>query len=487
MYQLTLWSLIFFSGISFIGGIFGILDIPPASLALHAILLLSSCEISSRILTKLFQGTRSTESSAITAGILFFLLPPPTTTHAALTILCAGILAMTSKYLIARKTQHILNPAAFGAWISGILLGTGATWWIATPKLFPFVLIFGSLVALKIHKQHIAITGTLSALATSTVVMYTYGLFSSFSDVLSFVPTYLTSWPIIFFATFMLTEPSTLPRRKSSEYLYAGFVGILMSLPLHLGSLTMSPELALLLGNILTLLITPATRHTLRLQEVREEAESIFHFTFTTEYPVNFLPGQYAEWTLPHKGTDRRGNRRYFTLAGSPGKKSIELGVKISNNHSSFKEALKNLAVGDRLTLMHIRGEFVLPEDLQKPLVCIAGGIGVTPFHSMISDLIERNISRPITLIYCAKKQEEFAYLDLFRKSSEHHGVTLHLHETETLGPLTEERILSYAPNLKTSEVYVSGPSLMVSTTKKLVKKLGLASSSLHTDYFPGL
>ena len=119
------------------------------------------------------------------------------------------------------------------------------------------------------------------------------------------------------------------------------------------------------------------------------------------------------QWSLPHHTEDVRGAKRYFTIASSPYDKDIKLGVKILNNGSTFKKELADLQKGDTLLVNSVRGDFVLPPVTEKEIVCIAGGIGVTPFISMLRTLLHTKEKYHLTLFYFVNQREDIAYREL--------------------------------------------------------------------------
>jgi ferredoxin-NADP reductase len=125
-------------------------------------------------------------------------------------------------------------------------------------------------------------------------------------------------------------------------------------------------------------------------------AKDTLGFIFTPNKKLAFLPGQYVEWTIAQKKQDSRGNRRYFTIASSPTEPDIELGIKYYPNPSQFKQTLASITPDTKMMIGSLSGDFTLPIDPTKKLVFIAGGIGVTPFRSMIKYLIDKNEKRGI-------------------------------------------------------------------------------------------
>jgi ferredoxin-NADP reductase len=207
------------------------------------------------------------------------------------------------------------------------------------------------------------------------------------------------------------------------------------------------------------------------------------------------LPGQYLEWTLPHSQPDSRGNRRYFTIASAPGESDVKLGVRVDPEHaSSFKKALLSLKPGSQLWASQLGGDFTLPSDTRQPLVLIAGGIGITPFRSMIQHQLDHNESRDITLFYTSVKADGFAYHELLTEGTKVGLKPYYVITGKEIpegwsglsGFLTTELIKQKVPNLSKPVYYLSGPNAMVTNYKKMLLAAGVPYSNIKTDYFPG-
>ena len=117
-----------------------------------------------------------------------------------------------------------------------------------------------------------------------------------------------------------------------------------------------------------------------------DENDTIRTFYFKTESPLDYTAGQYIQLSLPHEHEDDRGAKRWFTLSSSPTDALISITTRFNKEHSStFKETLFALTPGTEVNFTGPMGDFVLPKQIDKPLVFVAGGIGVTPFHSMMA------------------------------------------------------------------------------------------------------
>jgi ferredoxin-NADP reductase len=202
------------------------------------------------------------------------------------------------------------------------------------------------------------------------------------------------------------------------------------------------------------------------------------------------------EWTLPHSDTDSRGSRRYFTIASSPTEEDIRIGIKFFDKGSSFKDALLDIDQNSQIVASQISGNFIMPKDKSKKLVFIAGGIGITPYRSMIKYLIDKNQKRDVILLYSVTNDKEISYKKIFEQARESLGIkTIYTvtdddavaSESNTRkGFINAEFIKREVPDYQDRIFYISGTQGMVSALYKALISLGVSRKQIKTDYFPG-
>lgn len=488
MYRVVMYALSALAGYAILLSFFGILPYNGFFLAISLTLLVGLCFIVNTLCSFLTKRPAHTESALITALILFFLLAPIGTSSDALFLVLGATIAMLSKYVLAFKDRQIFNPAAFSAVILG-LMGGGVLWWIGSLAMLPAVMCAGYCIIKKIRRLSLFLTTVITG-AFPTLV---FGLTNSLSvgDILI---QYIASSPVIFFASVMVTEPLTTPPTHELRILYGAFIGVFSNISLHIGPLYFTPELALVLGNICSYAVSMHERLHLRLTEKKCIAQDTYEFVFQNGGGLSFSPGQYLEWTLPHEHPDTRGIRRYFTIASSPTEAAICLGTKFSNPLSSFKKKLQTLGEGERIWATQLCGDFTLPAHEEKKLGFIAGGIGITPFRSMIQYLVDTKSRRDVILFYQNKKPQDIAYKDLCDKGKSVFNLrTVYLVSTSgespwngEVGYLTAQILEKYAADVLERLWYLSGPSSMVSSYKKILIGMGIKKDHIMTDYFPG-
>ncbi len=478
MYNLMHQGLRVVAAYAVAASILGYLDYSVGSLLGSMIVIMIACWVLNLLFAKIFRAPVNQESAYITGMILFFLLSPATSLNDYLVLTLASAIAMASKYLLAIHKRHIFNPAAFGAFVIGLTGLTGGTaWWGGIPVMFPAIAIFGFLILRKIKRFQMFFTFIIVASLSAMVFSFKFSM-----PVIEMIEQLLTTWPLIFFGTIMFTEPLTTPPTKKLQLIYATLVGFLFGFPFQIGTLYATAELALLLGNIFSFAVSFKRRVILSFQNKIALAKNTYELTFKPDTRFAFNPGQYLEWTLPHYKIDSRGNRRYFTIASSPTEDTVKLGIRFSDTKSSsFKQKLLQLNAGDKIYAGQLTGDFTLPKNSNEKLAFIAGGIGITPFKSMLQYLMDKNEKRDIVLLYANKTQEEVAYTEFLNEAQNKIGLkTIHVIAKFIDEPMIRQDVSDFKDRI----FYLSGPPAMVENYKKLLSKLGV--KRIKTDFFPG-
>ncbi len=490
MYKLVLYGLTILSLIAIALGFLGILSYSGLSLIVTLIILLVTCFVTNQLFSTLFKVQTNVESVWITSYILFFVLFPAVTVNDFLTVSLVGFIAMVSKYLLTIDKKHIFNPVAISIFLIG-LFGSGvASWWVATLTMMFPVIVLGFLILRKLKRFQMFFVFVIASLVSISLFN-----FSSISNIYEILKITFISGPILFFGSIMLTEPLTTPPTKKLQMIYALITGFMFGAQFEFGILYSTPGLALVIGNIFSYIVSPRARLVLTLLEMNQLSKDVYEFVWKTDKKLQFKSGQYLEWTLGHKNPDQRGNRRYFTIASSPTEEDLRLGVKFYDNSSSFKKKLGSLNAGDKIIASQLSGEFTLPLDKNKKLVFIAGGIGVTPFRSMVKNMIDNNENRDAVLFYSNKTPADIVYKDIFDDASRLGLKTLYAVNDLAGAPVTqnmpvgfvdEKMIRENVPDFTERMFYISGPHGMITAFEATLSKMGVSSSNIKTDFFPG-
>ena len=428
------------------------------------------------------------ESAVITALILFFLAVPSDDIFATWPIVAAVTIAIASKYIIAYKKQHFINPAAFGAAALSITGLYTFSWWAANPTLFIPLVVLGVFVVTKVRKWVPIFAFVGVSLIIYMAESMSYG--DAFGASLS---TFFFSWPTLFLAFFMLTEPFTMPGKKDAQFLYGGLVGFLSNTTIFASMIAITPESALVVANVAMMPWRLRQKLHLALEERHKLAKDTYEFVFKKPKGFNFTAGQYLEWMLPHQSADSHGIRRYFTIASSPTEPVLRVAMKITEQHSSYKEALTMLDVNQRLIGSQLAGDFVLPKKKDAKLGFIAGGIGVTPFRSHLKYMIDTDKPFDTVLYYGNNSTDEIAYETLFQKAASTFAfLVVNVISKEPVsapyesGYISAEIIKRRSPDYLERTWYISGPPGMVAACARELRSLGVLNKHIKKDFFSG-
>lgn len=473
MYRSALYGLSVISVAAFVLMVVGVISIlSPLHFVLAIIVSVGVSYGANRLFGWLFSVRPHAESALITGLILALLFTPPETALGFAKLGLVAAIAMASKYVLAPRGRHIFNPAAIAIVIASVGGLAYAGWWVSTSVMVPVIAAVALLLLYKTKKIRLGLV----FIVASLIALGLHGV--SPVDALLY-------WPILFVAGVMLSEPLTLPPRAWQQYAVAVLVAVLMAQPFNYSVISMTPALALVLGNVVGWWFGQRGRIKLRFAGKKQLSDSAYEFRFDVT-KLGFEPGQYIELTLPHAGVDSRGTRRVFSIVGMPGDEQISIGTKIPSKPSSFKRALMNLKAGTVVDATRVAGDFVLPEEDKTPVVLIAGGIGVTPYVSFAL-----SAGRPLQLIYAVGKVSELSFVEQLR----HHNVDVTVVtkddsrlpdpewrraqgslNTDTLG-----RLIDVSEN---PTVYVSGPPAMVVSVSATVRSLGV--KNVKVDEFSG-
>jgi len=437
------------------------------------------------IFAKVYEAPINNDSVYITALILALIINPAASFAGFGFLFWAAVLAIATKYLIAYRKKHFFNPAAAAVFITAIVINQSATWWIGNGVMLIFVAIGGLLVVRKIRRFDLVLS--------FLIVFYTTTIILNLQNNIGIWETIYKATlhaPVFFFAFVMLTEPSTTPTTRIKRILYGAFTGFLFAPQISIFSYYFTPESALLVGNIFSYLLSPTKKISLYLKEKIKVAENTYDFVFGLDRPMAFFAGQYMEWTVGHDNPDTRGVRRYFTIASAPEEKELRIGIRLAPTQaesSSYKKALMAMPENGQVTAAALSGDFTLPKDPTKKLAFIAGGIGITPFRSMIQSLILKKEKRDIVVLYSSRMPEHTAYKDVLSEAEQKLGIkTFYVVTAQSKGVINADFIRQNVPDFAERYFYISGPDVLVTAMKRALRSLHLKATHIKTDYFPG-
>ena len=234
----------------------------------------------------------------------------------------------------------------------------------------------------------------------------------------------------------------------------------------------------------------------IRLKERRPETTDVMSFIFDLGgKQLEYRPGQILHYELDTPAFhDERGNNRHFTISSSPTEEGIVM-FTTRIRGSGFKETLRQAPVGYELTCETPEGEFILGQgETRIRHVFIAGGIGITPYRSILRYAADMNEPLNVLMLYFNRSSADI----IFRRELE--SIALQMPQFSLVNVLTEpekgwkgeqgklgETILrKWIPDPSGLCSWVSGSPGMVSTCRELLELIGVKEQNIRTERFMG-
>jgi ferredoxin-NADP reductase len=218
--------------------------------------------------------------------------------------------------------------------------------------------------------------------------------------------------------------------------------------------------------------------------EKKQETSEVTSFIFTPLEPLVWQPGQYLHYVLHHRPTDDRGSDRWFTVSSAPFENHVMVTTRYSSEKpSTFKEKLFTLQEGKNIEISFVQGDFTL-DDPEKEHVFIAGGIGVTPFRSILKQLDHDKKPINVTLLY-ANRDQDIVFKEEF-EAIVANNPNFKIHYIFSPEHIDEKKIRELVPDIMKPIFYISGPEPMVDALGETLKKMGIAEDHIKQDWFPG-
>ena len=230
----------------------------------------------------------------------------------------------------------------------------------------------------------------------------------------------------------------------------------------------------------------------LKLVKKIKEARSTVSFYWGPEKEVKFRPGQYFYFTLPKLDfPDPRGTTRHFTISSSPTEMGYIRNTTRIREESGYKKTIDALAVGSEIEGEGPNGTFLLDDNEQGPHVFIAGGIGITPFRSMIKYVADKNLKTQIHLIYSDSTLEDMAFKkELEELGKSHPNIKIQFILTKTQGRIDEAKIKSFIQDwgleIPKCTWWLCGPPPMVDAMEEIMGGLQIPFGKVRVEKFTG-
>ena len=245
----------------------------------------------------------------------------------------------------------------------------------------------------------------------------------------------------------------------------------------------------------------------------QKETEDIITYFFKPQQTVNYTAGQFAFFDIGGVYDDPKGPIRHFTISSSPTENFIMFSTRIRD--SPYKKRLSTLEEGSRVKVRGPEGKFTLHDDYSKPAVFLSGGIGVTPFRSMIKYATDKQLPIKIVMFDSNRNQTNILYkrefdecaninknLKIVYTVTEEEGgeeqpvqASSSLSSSRTVtwnrerGRIDKAMLTRYLSDndIKSSTFYICGPPGMVNAMQNLVQnELQISKEQIKVEEFTG-
>lgn len=226
-----------------------------------------------------------------------------------------------------------------------------------------------------------------------------------------------------------------------------------------------------------------------KVLEIIERSSDVKSFRFPRPSELTFKSGQYLMATI--KIGDKQSTKP-FSISSSPTiKEYVEFTKKLTD--SEYSTALRGLQGGDWTEIVAPLGTFIFEGQYDR-IILLAGGIGITPFMSMIKYCTDTHQPANITLLFACKTEKDIVFkneLEEMQSLNPNLKIVFILSEPESnwkgvKGRINAELIKKEVPDYKERIFYAAGPPGMVNAMQKLVGEMDIAQSQIKTETLIG-
>ena len=241
---------------------------------------------------------------------------------------------------------------------------------------------------------------------------------------------------------------------------------------------------------------SPIVGYESKLSSRVEAAEGTMAFHFEKPSGFKFKAGQFADVTLiDPPETDAEGSTRTFSIASSPFEDELVFTTRMRD--TAFKRSLRKVPLATEVKISSAAGSFTLHKNRAKPAVFLAGGIGITPFLSIVRQANHDHLPHPLYLFYSNRRPEDAPFLDTLQ-TLERTNPNFHLICTMTemsksqkewkgeMVPIDREMLSRHLTTLQGPIYYSAGPPAMVAGTKEMLAAAGIDEDDIRTEDFAG-
>lgn len=233
-----------------------------------------------------------------------------------------------------------------------------------------------------------------------------------------------------------------------------------------------------------------------RLKSREDVAEGTMAFHFDKPPGFVFTPGQFIDIDLLNPAeTDATGNTRGFSISSAPYETTIMVTTRLRD--TAFKRVLKVMPLGTEVKIEGPFGNLRLHNAAKRTAVFLAGGIGITPFRSILLDAARRKLPQQLYLFFSNHRPEDAPFLNELQSLEKQNpnykfiGTMTKMERSKLpwrgeLGFINKEMLAKYLGGAASPIYYIAGPPAMVGSLHAVLQEANIDDDDVRTEEFAG-
>lgn len=225
-------------------------------------------------------------------------------------------------------------------------------------------------------------------------------------------------------------------------------------------------------------------------------AESTVAFRLERPSGGTFQAGQFLDMTLlAPSETDAEGDTRAFSIASAPHEETLMVATRL--RESAFKRVLMKMPLGTAVTIAGPSGDLTLDHNVNRPAVFLAGGIGITPFRSIVLHAAKAGLPQRMYLFYSNRRPEDAPFLEelqALEKTNPNYKLIASMTKMEKstqpwqgeTGHIDKEMLARHVNDPISPIYYIAGPTEMVRGLLSMVRDIGVNDTDIRAEEFAG-